>query len=194
MRVRFVHVAAVLALSTPAFAQADPPRGTATTTIAGQTVTVDYGQPALKGRTMDALLDQLPADRIWRAGENQVTTLTTGTDLLIAGKKVAAGKYSVYVYAPQTGAWALVLNTDAGKPLGELWAKAPDAKKNAPWPHLEGYQNIASTEVVRAPIASGTTNPPAEEFTIAFKPAGKGADMTLSWGDRSWSLDIQPAK
>ncbi len=171
MRVRFAHVATVLALGTLAFAQSDPARGTATTTIAGKTVTVDYGQPALKGRSMDALLGQLPADRIWRAGENQVTTLTTGTDLLIGGKTVPAGKYSVYVYAPASGPWALVLNSDAGKPLGELWDKAPAAKKDAPWPHLEGYQNIASKEVARAPMTSGTTNPPPRLSTsLSLRP------------------------
>ena len=44
-------------------------------------------------------MKQLPADRIWRAGENQVTTFTTEADVTIGGKTVPAGKYSVYVHA-----------------------------------------------------------------------------------------------
>ena len=40
---------------------------------------------------------QLPADRVWRAGVDQVTTLTTEADLMVGGKRVPAGKYTLYV-------------------------------------------------------------------------------------------------
>ena len=49
---------------------------------------IEYGRPASAGRTVEALTAQLPADRIWRAGENQVTTLTTDTDVMIGDKRV----------------------------------------------------------------------------------------------------------
>src|SRR2546422_806740 len=67
-------------------AQAETPRGTASATVGGKKVTIDYGRPALKGRSIDELLKQLPEDRMWRAGENQVTTLTTEGDITIGGK------------------------------------------------------------------------------------------------------------
>ena len=57
----------------------------------------------MKGRKLDDLLAQLPADRIWRAGDNQVTTLTAESDILVGGAKVPAGKYSLYVLAPASG-------------------------------------------------------------------------------------------
>jgi hypothetical protein len=38
------------------------------------------------------------------------------------------------------------------------------------------------------------TAAPSDLFTISFAPKGKGADMTLAWGDQAWSTDIAPAK
>jgi hypothetical protein len=171
------------------------PRGTATATVGGKKVTVNYGRPALKGRKMDELLKQLPEDRMWRAGENQVTTLTTEGDILIGGKKVTAGTYSLYVNAPASGDWSIALNSDKGVPLGQIWDKAPANLKNEPWPHIEDYsKSIAKTEVARASMKASSASPAAENFTINFTPAGEGATMTLAWGDKSWTTDIKPAQ
>jgi DUF2911 family protein len=181
----------------PAAARAEAPprapRGKATATIAGKSVVIDYGRPSLRGRTIDALVGQLPADRMWRAGENQVTTLTTAAPLTIGGKRVPAGTYSLYVNAPASGPWALVLNTDKGVPLGSIFPAAPAALKDAPWPHIEDYQkSIADREVLRAPMTEVMVKQPVDLFTIDLAPAGEGAALTLSWGDRSWSLPIRP--
>ncbi len=81
---------------------------------------------------------------MWRAGENQVTTLTTEGDIMVGGKKVPAGKYSLYVHAPASGDWSLAINSDQGIPLGKICGEAPDNMKNEPWPRLDGYEkNIA---------------------------------------------------
>jgi hypothetical protein len=170
------------------------PRGNVTGTVGGKSVTIDYGRPALKGRTIDALLAKLPEDRMWRAGEDQVTTLTTAGPLLIAGKRIPAGTFSLYVHVPTSGPWALVLNTDKGVPLGTIFAAAPPKLKDAPWPHIRDYQkSIAATEVLRAPMATVAVKRPVDVFTIDLAPEGKGSALTLSWGDRSWSLPIEPA-
>lgn len=195
MRMRFGLIAAALALSGAAYAQDSAPRETVTASVGGKKLSVEYGRPALKGRTLDALIAQLPADRIWRAGVDQVTTLTTETALMLGDKKVPAGKYTVYVHAPEKGDWSLVLNSDAGIALIKLWDKAPANVANAPWPHLEGYSNIAAKEVARTAMKSGTTAPPAELFSIALAAnKTRGVSMTMSWGDRSWSLDLAAAK
>jgi hypothetical protein len=182
----------------PAAARAEAPprapRGKATAMIGGKSVTIDYGRPSLKGRTMSALLGQLPADRMWRAGENQVTTFTTETPLVIGGKRVPAGTYSLYVHAPASGPWALVLNTDKGVPLASIFPAAPPELRDAPWPHIMDYQkSIAASEVVRAAMTQGAVSEPLDLFTIRLFPLGKGAAMSLAWGDQSWSLPIEPA-
>jgi hypothetical protein len=193
-RFGFAIVAGALLAGAVASAQDSAPRGTASATINSKKVTIDYGRPALKGRKLDALLAQLSEDRIWRAGENEVTTLTTETDLMIGGKRVPAGKYSVYVHAPATGDWSLVLNKDPGIALVKLWAQAPPARAQALWPRLDGYKNVADKEVVRAAMKSGKPASTVEQFTIDLAPAAGGATLTLSWGDRKWALDLEAAK
>ena len=194
MSKRLACLATVLAASVavPAFAQ--NARGAASTNVAGKKLAVDYGRPALKGRALDELLKQLPPDRMWRAGENQVTTLSLDGDVMIGGKKVSAGKYSVYVHAADAKTWELVLNRDLGVPLGKIWDKAPDNMKNEPWPHLDDYTKaIASQEVARVPLKAAQATGPADLFTITFSPAGSGSTLTLAWGEQAWSADVTPA-
>jgi hypothetical protein len=195
MKTRLAPLAILAGLGLAGATLAQTPRGAATTTIAGKQVMVDYGRPALKGRDLEALMKQLPADRIWRAGENQVTTLTTEVPLSIGGKTVQAGKYSLYVHAGEQGAWGLILNRDLGVPLGQIWDKAPENMKNEPWPHLDDYtKTIGDKEVVRAKMKPVKPGAPADLFTISFAPKGKGADLTLAWSNEAWSVDVLPAK
>jgi len=192
-RTAALAVAATLAVVASASAQGSP-RGAASATVGGKKVAVDYGRPALKGRSLDALMKDLPPDRIWRAGENQVTTLSAEGDLMVGSKRVAAGKYSVYVHAGEGDAWDLVLNKDLGIPLGKMWDKAPDNLKNEPWPHYTDYSKaIAGSEVVRVPMKAVKAAMPADLFTVSFAARGKGQDLTLAWGTQAWSVELQPA-
>jgi hypothetical protein len=195
MKTRFAALAALAALSLAASALAQTPRGAAATTLDGKKVAVDYGRPALKGRTIDALLKQLPPERIWRAGENEVSTFSTEGDVSVGGKVVKAGRYSLYVHVPESGKWALVLNSDLGQPLGQLWKEAPENLKSMPYPYLGDYeQKIKAKEVARVELQPGESAGPAENFTISFAPKGAGATMTLAWGDQAWTTELKPAK
>ena len=211
MRVLFVPVVAAALAGGVASAQTSTPsttqpaatprprppaaaRETVTATLNGKKVAIDYGRPALNGRKVDELVAQLPADRVWRAGANEVTTLTTDTDLLIGGKKVPAGKYSVYIYAPATGDWALILNSDPGVPLKTIFPAAPPERADHLWPILDGYAKIAGKEVVRVPMKSVTPKEPMDRFLISMDPARGGASaIVLTWGDRGWTVDVKDA-
>jgi hypothetical protein len=194
MRNRVAFVAAALALPALVLAQnPPPPRQNPSATVGGKKVSVEYGQPSLNKRTIKDLLSQLPQDRVWRAGVNQVTTLTTEGDIAIGGQKVKAGKYSLYVLAPESGDWSLLVNSDPGVPLKTIFAGAKPELADALWPRLDGYEKIKATEVARAPLKSGKV-PATEIFTITLTPAGAGATLTLAWGDQSWSTGITAAK
>jgi hypothetical protein len=195
MKTRFTVLATLAAVSFAGALWAQTPRGSASTTVGGKKVAVDYGRPALKGRTIDALLKQLPPEKIWRAGDSEVTTFSTEGDVTVGGKAVKAGRYSVYVHAPESGQWALVLNSDLGQPLVDIWKEAPENQKNAPYPYLGNYEEkIKAKEVARVGLQKGQAAAPAESFTISFAPKGAGSTMTLAWGEQAWSTEVMPAK
>lgn len=197
-------------------------RGTAEGTIHGRKLTVEYGRAELNGRSLEALISQLPEDRVWRAGADEVTTLTTEIDLSVDGlrgsscsrtrvpgaaRTVRAGTYSVYVSAPAEADWSLILNSDPGIELGALARilgfSVPSSAATRLWPHLEGYNmnrakgvvGIASREVARLPLRAGSADPPVDPFTIRLEPAGLDAlTLTLAWADRTLSVDLNAAQ
>jgi hypothetical protein len=212
MRVRVLSVAAVALIAGVASAQdssqtppkpatsprpARPPaaaRETVSATLNGKMVAIDYSRPGLNGRKVDELVAKLNPDRVWRAGANEVTTLKTDTNLLIGGKRVPAGKYSVYVYAPTSGDWALILNTDPGVPLKTIFPAAPPERADHLWPILDGYAKIADKEVLRVPMKSVAPREPMDRFLISLEPAKNGVSaITLTWGDRAWTVDMKDA-
>jgi hypothetical protein len=195
MQLRVASLAAAVLASALATAQGPQrlARETASVEIGGRRVSIDYGRPQLKGRALADLMLQLPAGRIWRAGENEVTTFTTEADLAVGGKAVPAGKYSLYVHVPEQGDWALVLNSDPGIPLGKIWVQAPPERASLPWPRTDGYDKIAATEVARARMTRVAGGAVEEAFTIRLSPQAGGARIEMAWGDQRWSLDLTAA-
>lgn len=192
MRTRLATMMAIVLAASPVMAST---RGAATATVNGKKVSIDYGRPALKGRPLGDLIKQLSADRVWRSGDDQVTTLTTETDLDIGGKRLKAGKYSVYVHLPADGGRNLVLNTDLGQPLKTIFAAAPPNLANEPWPYIGNYQEkIGAKEVLRVPMKKETVGAPVDIFTVGLTPVQDAANLKFSWGDESWSVDLKPAK
>ena len=62
-----------------------------------------------------------------------------------------------------------------------------------PYPTSRDYtQKIVAKEVVRVDLKRGKPGTPADLFTISFAPKGKGADLTLAWGNEAWSIDVSP--
>ena len=194
MRVSIFQVAASTLLACSlAFAQAAP-RDNPSVSVGGKNVSVEYGKPALGDRNLADLLEKLPGDRMWRAGSEQVTTLSTETALMLGGKKLAPGKYSLYVHCGEDGSRALAVNKVLGQPLGKVWDAAPDNLKEEPWPHFKYSEEIAADEVARAPMTKTSLAEKQDRFDIALKPAGDGATMVMSWGKEAWSVDLKPAK
>lgn len=184
---RLAHFAALVGFAATSFAQDSQPRGKAETMVHGKTVVIDYGRPDLKGRSLDELMKNLPEDRIWRAGENQVTTLDTATDLKIGGKAIPAGKYSLYVHAPAEGNWSLCVNKDQGIDLVKLWDEASPEMAKEPWPRLDGYQkNIEGDEVARIPMTKASADS-SDVFNIDLSASA----LTMSWGGQSWEVGIE---
>jgi hypothetical protein len=101
-----------LAIATPGlFAQASP-RKTATATIGGKAVTVDYGAPSVRGRKVMGEL--VPMGDVWRLGANKATHLTAEGDIMLGKLAVPAGTYTLFAL-PTASGWKLIVNKKTGQ-------------------------------------------------------------------------------
>lgn len=99
------------------FAQADKskrasPPETATGTINGANISINYSSPAVKGRKIWGSL--VPYNKVWRAGANEATIFETSKDITVEGKKLPAGKYSLYAI-PGQKEWTFIFNSKTGQ-------------------------------------------------------------------------------
>jgi hypothetical protein len=156
-----------LMLTVPASAQAV--RGKAEMTAGTGAITVDYGQPSLKGRDM---LSQLQEGAFWRMGMNQATVLATPVDLAFGKTLVAKGAYSLWL--KKTGdAFQLVFNSQTGQ-----WGTQHDLAKDV--------YTVATTKTA--------LSSPVETFTIELAPAAKGGTFDLSWGAMKLAAPFEVGK
>ena len=151
-------VVATFAVS--ALAQGNP-RGTAKLTLKGKTVSVEYGRPSLKGRSVDQLLSQLQAGEVWRLVADKSTTLSTGVDLAFGDTTVPAGDYSLWMQKQADNSWKLVFN-----------------KQHGQW----GTKHDAAQDAASAPLKQSQAAKPAEMVTITLAKAGAGGAITIEWG------------
>lgn len=73
----------------------------------GKSITIDYGQPSVKGREIFGKL--IPYGEVWRAGANETTAFTLSADATVEGKSLPAGKYAFFVI-PNEKEWTIIFN------------------------------------------------------------------------------------
>jgi len=171
MKRMFVGVcglAFLVVLATTAWAQGGL-RGTAKLTLNGKTVSVEYGRPSLNGRTVEALLGQVPEGGFWRLGSNKSTTFTTSGDLKFGDVAVPKGEYSLWVQKV-SGGYKLVFN-----------------KQHGQW----GTQHDASQDFAAVPMKEETESKPAEQVTITLENEKGVGEISVLWGQMELSATFQ---
>lgn len=93
-------------------------------TIGGVEVTVNYGSPSVKGRTIWG--DLVMFNDIWRTGANETTTIEFSADVMVEGQELAAGKYGLYTFPTAESVIVIFSNKTEGWGSGD-YAEADDA-------------------------------------------------------------------
>lgn len=145
------------------------PPAIATQKVGNTYISIKYGQPSLKGRTIGTDVEPFP-DSIWRAGANEATVFETDRDVLVEGKVLPKGKYAFF--ARQKGrSWILIFNKT--------------------WDQWGAYKYDEAQDVFRVPVR-GTTAPAfAEKLVYTISPDGI---VTLTWGDKEIAFMVQEKK
>ncbi len=153
----------------PLMAQRNP-RGTAKVMVQEKAVTVEYGRPSLKGRSVEDLLAKVPAGGFWRLGADKSTTFSTEADLAFGEATVPKGEYSLWAGKEGDGSWKLVFNKQTGQ-----------------W----GTQHDAAQDLVAVPLTTGKAAATAEQVTISLAEADGGGMISIEWGDMRLSTEFK---
>lgn len=143
------------------------PRDSTQLLIEGKRISINYGRPSMRGRKIMGVV--VPYGTVWRTGANEATTFITETDLIIEGKKVPKGSYTLYTL-PSSKQWKLIINKQTGQ-----WGTVYNSK----------------LDLVRIPLKKTTLKQPVEKFTIILeKKSEKKGRLILMWEKTKLSADF----
>ncbi len=112
-------------------------------TIDGVTVTLEYGRPNVKGRTVWG--DLVPYGKVWRTGADEATTITFSADVEIGGETLAAGTYGLFTL-PGENEWTVIFNKVADQ-WGTRYDDGQDALRVTATPKAIG-EHVEEMEFV----------------------------------------------
>lgn len=137
------------------------------TTKSGVVITMTYGSPAIKGRTVGKNLDPYD-DTVWRAGANEATTFAVNKDVTIEGKKLPAGRYALFAIK-HGNEWTFIFN--------KVWNT---------WGAYSYKQNMAQ-DVIKVKVEQMNANTYNERLKYLISPDGK---VHLFWGTMAVSFTV----
>ena len=144
--------------------RASPPVKITETTKKGVTITIDYGQPSLKGRKIGT--DIVPYGKIWRTGANEATVFEIDKDVKIEGHALPAGKYSLYTL-PNEKEWTVIFN--------KSWDQ---------W----GTNYSESNDQLRITVKPEKSESFQEKLTFDISKSG---EVSLEWGDTEVEFEVK---
>jgi hypothetical protein len=155
-----VDLAALAAAMRPAGTLS--PRQTAYAAFSQGPITINYGSPAVRGRTVwGGTL--VPFDTIWRTGANEATHLATSKTMQIGDMTLTPGLYTLWTQHTRTGTY-LIVNRQVGQ-----------------W----GTNYNAANDVGRVQMQLADAPAHVEDFTITIRPLGQGRGaIDIAWGDK----------
>lgn len=146
------------------------PRGTAELMLKGKAVSVEYGRPALKGRTVEQLLGKLKPGGVWRLGADKSTTFSTDLDLAFDDVTVPKGVYSLWARKEADKSWKLVFN-----------------KQHGQW----GTEHDPALDLFSVPVKESKAAKAEEQVTLTLTSAAGAGVLSIQWGAMALSASFK---
>jgi len=156
----------ILGCSARAQGRRSPHERTATVTVDGSEMFVEYGRPSVRGRKIFGSL--IRWDEIWCPGADEATYLSTSKPLKVAGIALPAGKYSLWIQ-PTEATWTLIFNSE--------WDTFHTAHRGR-------------ADVGRVPMQKETLPENVEQLTFTIEPTkpGAGGRIAMAWATTKVSV------
>ncbi|TDD77073.1 DUF2911 domain-containing protein [Flavobacterium caseinilyticum] len=123
-------------------------------------VEINYSRPSARGRAVFGNL--VPFGKVWRTGANENTTISFSDDIMIDGKTLKKGKYSLFTI-PKIESWEVIFYKTT-----DNWGNPEEWKED----------NVA----LRTTVKPETLNRRTETFTIGIS----GLDDNFAFLEISW--------
>ncbi|MBI5371909.1 MAG: DUF2911 domain-containing protein [Sphingobacteriales bacterium] len=120
---------------------------------------VIYSRPHLQGRHI--FHEVLKYDEPWRLGANEATELDLYKDVLVQGRKIKAGRYTLYCI-PHPDNWTIAINSNT-----DTW----------------GLEQDTARDVARFTVPVIKTQNSLEYFTMLFEQKEQEAILLMAWDD-----------
>lgn len=127
--------------------------------VAYTKISIDYGSPKVKGRKIWGEMEEY--GQIWRAGANKATQIAFSEDVIVKGKPLLKGVYSLFVIPEKEDPWTIIFN----KVYDQWGAFSYDEEEDAIRIEVEPSMNHHVEDLT---------------FDILAKDF-EGADVTLEW-------------
>ena len=143
------------------------PPATATQALkSGATITIDYSQPSIKGRTIGKDLEPMEG-KVWRTGANEATVFTTTKDVMVEGKKLPAGKYGLFTIF--NGSKATIIF-------------------NKTWNQWGAFKYQAGDDILRVDAKVKDAKMMTEKMSFMISASG---DVMLMWGNKTVDFTVK---
>ena len=136
------------------------PKATIQQSVGLTDVEIEYSRPSARGRAVFGNL--IPFGKVWRTGANENTTISFSDDVVIDGKTLKKGKYSLYT-VPKIESWEIIFYKTT-----DNWGNPEEWKE----------ENVA----LRATVKPETLNKSVDTFTLGIS----GLDNNFAFLEISW--------
>ncbi|MEP6747774.1 MAG: DUF2911 domain-containing protein [Bacteroidota bacterium] len=126
-----------------------------------------YSRPQRNGRNVFGEL--LEYNKVWRLGANEATEVEFFKDVVINGKVIPKGRYTLYAI-PTEEKWTIIVNKET-----DIWG---------------AFKYDSGKDIVRADAPVQKQTDPLEAFTMFFEKAATGFVLTATWDNALVSLPI----
>lgn len=120
-----------------------------------------YSRPQTRDREIFGKL--IPYGEVWRTGANEATEITLYEDMMVGGKTIKKGTYTLFT-VPQENEWTIILNNSTN-----VWG---------------AYDYHVEKDVARITVPVRKSPVDIDALSMSFAKSNDGANLFIGWDDR----------